>query len=103
MSSVLDNKDVKALCKAFASLENEREARAFLRDLLTEGEMLEFGRRWKAAQMLNDNLSYRDIEAETGLSSTTIARISKWLQGGTGGYRKMLDKQFPSGASPRHH
>ncbi len=102
MASIFNNKDVKTLCSAVASLEDEREARAFLRDLLTEGELLEFARRWQAARMLDQEFSYRDIESETGLSSTTIARISKWLRGGAGGYRKMLDKQAAT-LLPRHH
>lgn len=103
MASIFDNKDVQSLCRAVAALEGEREARAFLRDLLTETELLEFGRRWRAAQMLNEDYSYREIEAATGLSSTTIARISKWLQSGAGGYRLMLGK-LGAGAhkSPQH-
>ena len=52
----------------------------------------EFGKRWKAAKMLNKNIPYSKIEKETGLSSTTVARVAKWLKKGMGGYRLMLRK-----------
>jgi TrpR-related protein YerC/YecD len=51
----------------------------FLRDLLSEKEILEFSNRFKVAQMLEEKLSYKQIEKETKMSSTTIARISKFL------------------------
>jgi len=75
----LSNKDTKALYKALLSLKNESECKKFLRDLLTEAEIKEFTNRWKVAQMLNKKIDYKAIEKETGMSSTTIARINKWL------------------------
>lgn len=74
------------------ALKNRNEAKRFLRDLLTEAEILEFANRWQAAQMLDKNISYTKIIKETKLSSTTIARISKWLNGKNGGYKLMLKK-----------
>ncbi|MDO8584279.1 MAG: YerC/YecD family TrpR-related protein [bacterium] len=68
------------------------EAERFFRDLLTEAEIKEFATRWKAAQLLDGGLSYPQIQAETGLSTTTVARISKWLKQGTGGYRLALNR-----------
>ena len=73
-------------------LKNIRETKKFFRDLLTSEEIIEFGKRWQVAQMLNKNISYEKIEKETGLSSRTIARISKWLSRGMGGYKLMLKK-----------
>lgn len=73
-------------------LKSEAEAEKFLRDLLTEAEIKEFANRWKVAQMLNQKVDYKTIEAETKMSSTTIARISKWLNAGMGGYRLMLNR-----------
>ncbi len=80
------------LYQAIVSLNTENEAKQFLRDLLTEAELKEFANRWKVAQLLDKKTSYEEIEKETGMSSTTIARISKWLTGGTGGYQLMLKK-----------
>lgn len=82
----------KALIKALLALKNEDEVRRFLRDLMTEGEILEFAKRLRAAVLLTDKVSYSDIVKETGLSSTTVARVSKWLKGKGGGYRKVLHR-----------
>lgn len=86
------NKDVNELFKVVVSLENVSEARKFLRDLMTEKELNEFGKRWKVARMLDEGITYVEIEKATGMSSTTIARIHKWLKGGKGGYRLMMNK-----------
>jgi len=86
------NSSVVDLLKALLLLESESDAKSFLRDLLTENELREFAMRWQVARMLHQKLSYSHIERETGLSSTTIARISKWLSAGTGGYQNMLKK-----------
>ena len=79
--------------KAVLKLENLGEARKFFRDLLTEQEIEEFAGRWEVACMLSKNTPYSKIAKETGMSSTTIARISKWLNKGMGGY-KLLIKKF---------
>lgn len=86
------NKDSEELFRVIVSLKNLDEAKRFLRDLLTEKEIIEFSQRWKVVNMLNQNVSYVKIKAETGMSSTTIARIADWLKNGTGGYRLMLNR-----------
>jgi len=86
------SEDTDALWGAVLQLKNVSEARKFFRDLLTEKEILEFGQRWKVARMLNKRISYVKIKKETGMSSTTIARIQKWLKGGMGGYELMLKR-----------
>lgn len=93
-----NNPKTKQLFQAILALKNLTEAKAFFRDLLTEVEIKEFSNRWLAVQMLNAKVSYTIIQKQTGLSSTTIARISKWLQTGKGGYKLMLKR---SGA--HHH
>lgn len=77
---------------AIMLLKNPEEAGEFFRDLLTEKELIECGNRWKAARMLWNKESYVNIAKETGLSSTTIARVSKWLQNGKGGYALILER-----------
>jgi TrpR-related protein YerC/YecD len=80
----------RALIRAILSLTSPEEARRFLRDLMTENEIEEFSKRFQAAQMLSQNLPYSEIEKTTGLSSTTVARVSKWLNGKEGGYRAVI-------------
>jgi len=82
----------KALIQAFLALKNADEAQRFLRDILTEGEIEEFGKRLKTARLLEDKVPYSKIERETGLSSTTIARVARWLKRGGGGYRLILKR-----------
>lgn len=86
------NDNVSALLKAFLRLKNEKECWKFLRDLLTEAEIKEFANRWKVAQMLNKKNPYEEIGKATGMSSTTIARVQKWLMHGKGGYKLMLKR-----------
>jgi len=88
-----DDKKIKELTEAILLLKNFNEAKKFLRDLLTESELIEFGNRWKAARMLSQKISYIEVEKETGLSSTTVARVSKWLNKGTGGYKLILKRK----------
>jgi TrpR-related protein YerC/YecD len=88
----LKTTDTRKLFDALLALENYDECRKFLRDLLTEAELKEFINRWKVARMLSEKIDYEKITKETGMSSTTIARISKWLNGKIGGYKLMLQK-----------
>lgn len=86
-------KDTKELLKAFLAVKTEKEFEQFLGDLLTQAEIDEFSNRWKVARMLDAKVSYEEIARVTKMSSTTIARISKWLQNGMDGYRLILDRQ----------
>lgn len=87
-----DSRRIDDLLIAILALRNSDEALAFLRDLLTEPELIECSKRWQTAKMLSESVSYVDIVRETGLSSTTVARVSKWLQGEEGGYRLILNR-----------
>ncbi len=84
--------DIESLYRATLSLRNMEEAKRFFRDLLTETEIEEFAERWKAARLLARGYSYTRIIEETGMSSTTVARVGRWLKKGTGGYRLVLKR-----------
>ncbi len=86
------SKDVVSLVDIILSLQDKEQAKFFFKDLLTSSEMKELSNRWKAAKMLWDKTPYSKIEHETGMSSTTIARISKSLKQGNG-YRSMIKKE----------
>ena len=88
----MKNQKTDSLIEALLSLETPEEARRFMRDLLTEAEIAEFGNRFCAAEMLSDKLPYSAIEKKTGLSSTTVARVSKWLNKGGDGYKGVIAK-----------
>jgi len=88
----LSKKKTENLYKAILMVKTMVEAKRFFRDLLTEQEIAEFGNRWQAAQMLNRGSIYPKIQQATGLSTRTIARISKWLNKGANGYKLVLAK-----------
>ncbi|MEK9153747.1 MAG: YerC/YecD family TrpR-related protein, partial [Patescibacteria group bacterium] len=96
-----NTKTTENLLKAILALKNTNEAKKFLRDLLTEPEICEFGRRWQAAQMLSQKIPYTTIEKKTGLSSTTVARISKWLNKGMGGYKLVINRLNHHNPTPK--
>lgn len=84
--------DVESLLKAVLKLRTTQEAQNFFRDLLTIPELKTFAMRWKVAQMLDAGNTYQEIEKQTGMSSTTIARINRWLEYGEGGYKLILKR-----------
>lgn len=92
-------KNKENLYKAILKLKNTDEASRFFRDLLTEKEIIGFSKRWAVAQMLFDEIPYSKIEKKTGLSSTTIARISKWLNRGRSGYKLIIKRAHHSSNS----
>ncbi|EKD56584.1 MAG: hypothetical protein ACD_58C00143G0005 [uncultured bacterium] len=87
------NQDVKDLFNAFSKIDTPKEREIFFHDLLSPEEMKDIARRWKVARMLSSGTSFTEIEEKTGMSSTTIARISKWMRDGYGGYQTMIDKE----------
>jgi uncharacterized protein YerC len=52
------------LQKAFLCMKNEDEIFCFLRDLLTEDEILEFTQRLEIAEKLYNKESYKEIEKQ---------------------------------------
>jgi TrpR-related protein YerC/YecD len=82
----------KRFIEAILALEKPDEATRFLRDLMTEREILDFAKRFETAELLSQKVSYSEIEKKTGFSSTTVARVSKWLNSGEGGYKAIISK-----------
>jgi len=81
------------LCDALARIDNSQAMRAVIIDLCTPAEMRALAERWRVAQMLAEGeKSYREISAETGVSTTTIGRVSRFLKDEPhGGYRLLLE------------
>lgn len=80
----------KQFYQSFLQLQTEDEVRRYLRDLLSMPEINEFAGRLYVAKMLADKLTYIEIAKKTSMSSTTIARVSKWLKNGRNGYKLIL-------------
>jgi TrpR-related protein YerC/YecD len=78
------------LAAAFASLRSPEDVRAFLEDLCTPAELEAMADRWRVVPYLRERVPYREIHEETKVSVTTIGRVARALEQGTGGYRIAL-------------
>ncbi len=83
-------KGTDELCEAILSLKTKEECYAFLEDICTIKEILDFSQRLEVAQMLSQGVSYTTICKETGASTATISRVSKCCEYGTGGYKNVI-------------
>ncbi len=94
---VLDQHDEEAaeqsLYQAILSLRDLGEVRAFLVDLCTPAELQALKDRWLVAELLDRDLPYRQIHDRTGVSVTTIGRVARYLNSGSGGYSKALQRR----------
>ncbi len=89
-TTIWDDRKAQQLAEALTSITDVRTMQNFLRDVMTEKEIVEISARFEAAKMLQAGSKYTDIVAKTKLSSRTVARISDWLQNGCSGYQAAL-------------
>jgi TrpR-related protein YerC/YecD len=69
------------LCKALLTPKTPEEMARFLADLCTPAEVRTLAERWHVACLLeSSDLSYRDIHDATGVSTTTIVRVARFLR-----------------------
>lgn len=87
-------KKVETLTNAFLFLNDEDETFAFLRSLLSESEYLDLQQRLNIAMRLYFGTPYTQIEKELGVSSTTIAKISKAMKANHSGYQLLLERMY---------
>lgn len=78
------------LYAAILELKTTDEVRSFLHDLCTPTELEGLVDRWRVALMLEDNIPYRQISAETKVSTATIVRVARFLKSGNDGYRTVM-------------
>ena len=89
--SELRTNEVEDLLRVLVGIEDADTAYAFAEDVMTIREIREISQRLQVARMLDEGKPYTAIEKQTGASATTIARVSKALNYGAGGYRAALD------------
>ena len=88
--SLWQSETSQQLVEVLLGINDEQTLQSFLRDVMTEKEIIEISARLQAAKMLQSGVKYAEIIQKTGLSSRTVARISDWLQNGSGGYAAAL-------------
>ena len=90
MSDKLRTQLVDNLLSVLASLDTEDEVYDILLDLCTVREITEMSQRLEVARLLAGGQSYVYVQDVTGASATTISRVSKCLNYGSGGYERAL-------------
>lgn len=90
-TAIWNDPKTQQLSEVLLSISDISTMQNFLRDVMTEKEIVEISARLEAARMLTTGSKYTDIVDATKLSSRTIARISEWLQNGCSGYEAALN------------
>jgi len=76
----------------FLAIENSKERILdFLMDSMSEKELLKWALKFNIAKMLDQWISYERIEKKTWMSSATIAKISKSLNGENLWYKNAIN------------
>ena len=92
MSTSFDDNSHRQLCRALVALETPEEAAALLQDICSKAELEAIVQRLEVAALLDAGTSYVEVSRRTGASSTTVSRVSKCLNGESGGYRIVLNR-----------
>jgi len=82
------------LFRAVLAVETVEECRRFFKDITTPAELAALSERWHVARLLDEGQSsYREIHEQTGVSTTTITRVARFLgHEPNQGYRLILDR-----------
>lgn len=91
--------NTEALAIAINGLKNPEQIYAFLVDLCTPAELEALADRWQVVEPLSKAVPYRQIHDETGVSVTTIGRVARCLELGSGGYQ-IAYKNMKKGNTP---
>lgn len=82
--------EVEAMLRTFAALDDPDDIFALLMDMCTIREISEMSQRLEVAHLLAEKVPYTEIQKRTGVSTTTISRVSKCLNYGAGGYARAV-------------
>ena len=86
----IDKAHAEDLFAAILQLQTVEEVESFFFDLCTPAELEGIVDRWRVAQMLVRKMPYRQIAAETNVSTATIVRVARFLNNGNDGYRTIM-------------
>lgn len=84
--------DLTELYTAVLNLGSEQNCKLFFEDLCTIKELEAMAQRLEVAKMLSKGKTFNEIVAATGASTTTISRVNRCLQYGSGGYALVIDE-----------
>lgn len=78
------DEELEILSDVILAIKDKDECKSVLLDLCTNAEIKEMSRRVIAAKMLYSGEPYLSVTTATGLSTTTISRVSRALKQGSG-------------------
>ena len=90
--SKIQNTDLDALLDAVLTLKTRGEAYQFFEDLCTGAELQAMAQRFRLAGKLRHKVTHQKIVEQTGSSTATVARVSRCLNHGAGGYALVMDR-----------
>ena len=88
-NSKVNEQMIADLFGVIASVKDEKECEALLRDMCTDKEIENMAQRIAAARLLLEGKTYNRIIEATDISSATLSRVSRALQYGKG-YKNFL-------------
>ena len=80
------------LYEVILGLESVEECYDFFEDLCTIRELRDISQRLEVAFLLHGGMSYQEVSKRTGVSATTISRVNRCLEYGSGGYRLAIGR-----------
>lgn len=75
-----------------AKINDASDVEKLFLDLCTFTEVEQMATRLKCAKLLKSGLTYTQVMEEADISSATLARVSRCVSHGSGGYNSVIDK-----------
>lgn len=89
----ITKKHLDKICEILVAIDNKQDLGNLLLDVCTKKEIESIYQRLRVANLLKQGLTFVQIEEKTGISSTTITRVSKCIKNGQG-YTKLFDNHI---------
>ncbi len=82
------------LMDTISKLKTKKECYDFFEDVCTIKEILDMSKRLEAAKLLLEGMNYKQVISKIDISSATLSRVSRALNYGTGGYKKVINNSL---------
>ncbi len=92
MNSKIKDGMTDSLFEAILKLESLEECYAFFEDICTINEIKSLAQRLEVAKLLEQKVTYTEIQTITGASTATISRVNRCLAYGSDGYKLILER-----------
>jgi TrpR-related protein YerC/YecD len=86
--------DTEVFFDAILALETKEDCYRFFEDVSTIAELKALAQRFHIAKLLDEGVTYHEIEKQTGASTATISRVGRCLRYGADGYSGVLEKLY---------